>query len=67
MSETIYDPENAREWLFWKSGSLSTDDLQLFIKILGYAMLNNEIYGLFYERINEDREKNLADYKYIHG
>lgn len=58
---TTYDPDYAREWLLWKSESLSEDDLRLFIKILAYGMLNRDIYFLFQERIQADREKNIVN------
>lgn len=61
MMGTIYDPEQAREWLLWKSNSLEVDDLRVFIKILAHSMLDSEIYVLFEERIQADRKKNLVD------
>lgn len=58
---TIYDPDKAREWVLWKSDSLGHDDLRMFVKILAHALLNHEIYALFYERIEADRKKNLSN------
>lgn len=55
---SIYNPQRARDWLLEKSDSLEEDDLRLFIKILAKSMLSLDIYDLFYERIEADRENN---------